>query len=168
MKTPPPPRKPQDSETLLTLIVLNPQLNTHTGFCDEGQLLHLADDAAYIAAMRHALCKRTNTGATSTFKFLGQAMLNDLVTCHAHVAATGNRSMLVEVKLEMYPPPYTESHLLASGDFVYVLAEADYEPLRVPGLQGKTPEEAVRIEAAKSRLLALKAKISNSSNQSKC
>ncbi len=163
MTNPPPARLLRESRTSLTLIVLHPQLNPHTGFCDEGQLLHLADDAAYIAAMRHALCRRASTGAVSSFKFTDQARINDLVVCHAHVAATGNRSMLVEISLEVFSPPYVESRPLATGDFLYVLMEADYSPLKVPPLEearkephhttvpGKIPDARERLAAIKTR-----------------
>lgn len=134
------------SKAELTTLVM-PHMQNVLGDLFGGHLLAMVDQAAAVAAIRHA----GGPAVTASFDrvdFKERIPVGALVTCHATVDYVGNSSM--DVSVEVY------SENVASGELrhthtarvVFVAIDDQGQPRRVPRLVPETPEEQARHERA--------------------
>ncbi len=135
------------SKAELTTLVM-PHMQNVLGDLFGGHLLAMVDQAAAVAAIRHA----GGPAVTASFDrvdFKERIPVGALVTCHATVDYVGNSSM--DVSVEVY------SENVASGErrhthtarVVFVAIDDRGQPRRVPRLVPETPEEQARHERAR-------------------
>ena len=135
------------SKAELTTLVM-PHMQNVLGDLFGGHLLAMVDQAAAVAAIRHA----GGPAVTASFDrvdFKERIPVGALVTCHATVDYVGNSSM--DVSVEVY------SENVASGErrhthtarVVFVAIDDQGQPRRVPRLVPETPEEQARYERAR-------------------
>ena len=115
-----------------------------------GDLMALVDQAAAVAAMRHAGGPAV-TKSIDRLDFHHAIPVGALVTCLATVDFVGNSSMLISVQV------YSEN--IASGArvhthtarVVFVAIDRSHQPCRVPRLIPETVEEQARYAAARAQ-----------------
>lgn len=116
-----------------------------------GRLMEWIDDAAGIAARRHAGCEIT-TVAVDKLEFHYPAFLNDIITIEAWVTHVERTSM--EVRADTYvEDTFTgERRMINHAYLTEVCIDANGRPTPVPwGLVAHTPEEHAECEAARKR-----------------
>jgi len=91
------PKNPRQSRVVLNTLMM-PEHANHFGNVHGGIIMKLADEAAAIAAMRHAQ-KRAVTVAMDSMTFKQPVQIGDLVTCTAHVTYVSKSSMEVNVEV---------------------------------------------------------------------
>ena len=127
-----------------------PHMQNVLGDLFGGDLMALVDQAAAVAAMRHAGGPAV-TKSIDRLDFHQPIPVGSLVTCSAAVEYVGNSSMYITV--EVY------SEMLATGTrththtahVVFVAIDRDRKPRRVPRLLAETDDERARYQAAQAR-----------------
>jgi acyl-CoA hydrolase len=131
----------------LTTLVMPHMLNVLNDLFG-GHLLSMVDQAAAVAAIRHA----GGPAVTASFDkvdFKERIPLGALVTCLAQVDYVGNSSMDVSVEVfSEHVPTGTRRHT-HSARVVFVAIDDKGQPRRVPRLVPETPEEMERYERAR-------------------
>jgi acyl-CoA hydrolase len=115
-----------------------------------GHLLSMVDQAAAVAAVRHA----GGPAVTVSFDrvdFREPIHAGTLVTCCATVDYVGNSSMDVSVEVYAENVPTGERRHTHSARVVFVAIDEHGHPTRVPRLVPGTPEEQERYERARQR-----------------
>lgn len=154
---PAPSKTVADTKTCLTQMVLYPQTDAATGLAKPGVITYLADDTAFVTALKFSEAKRLSTVNVSEFRFLADVHFHDLLTCTAHVTAVGKTSMLIQAVVEAWAPPYHQSRRVASGDFVYVVTAFHQEGDALPTLTAHNQAEAETLQQGQARLAEIKA-----------
>ena len=132
-----------------------PHMQNVLGDLFGGDLMALVDQAAAVAAMRHAGGPAV-TKSIDRLDFHHSIPVGALVTCYATVDYVGNSSM--DITVEVY------SERLSTGQrqhthtarVVFVAIDRDRRPVRVPRLLAETEEERARYERARLRYEARK------------
>jgi acyl-CoA hydrolase len=115
-----------------------------------GWVMKLCDDAAVIAATRHA-GGRVVTAAVDEMRFLSPVHVGDLITLRATVNAAWRTSMEVGVRVEAENVGAgTISHTCTAYFTMVALDEAE-RPLPLPALVPETPDEERRHREAQLR-----------------
>jgi acyl-CoA hydrolase len=130
-----------------------PHMQNVLGDLFGGELMALVDQAAAVAAMRHAGGPAV-TKSVDRLDFHQPIPVGALVTCCATVDFVGNSSM--DITVEVF------SEQIATGvrihthtaHVVFVAIDRSRQPRRVPRLVAETPEELARYEVARSRYQA--------------
>jgi acyl-CoA hydrolase len=115
-----------------------------------GVIMHLCDEAAGIAAIRHA-GGRVVTAGVDRMTFLNPVYIGQLVTLRATVNAAWRTSMEVGVRVE--------SENVSTGDVTHtstayvtmVALDDEGRPAAVPAISPETPEEQRRAREAQLR-----------------
>ena len=137
------------SRAQLTSLVMPHMLNVLNHLFG-GHLLAMVDQAAAVAAIRHA----GGPAVTARFDrvdFKERISAGALVTCTASVDYVGNSSMDVTVEVTSEDVPTGARRITHTAHVVFVAIDANGRPRRVPRLVPETPEESARYEAAKQR-----------------
>jgi len=133
--------------TITTFVM--PDMQNGLGDLFGGHLMALVDQAAAVAAIRHAGCQAV-TASIHRVDFRESIPVGALVTCEAAVDYVGNSSM--DISVEVY------SEDIRSGlkrhthhaKVVFVAIDDARRPTRVPRLVAETDEEKVRYAAAEA------------------
>jgi acyl-CoA hydrolase len=121
------------------------------GFVHGGTVLKLADEAAALAAMRHA-SRRVVTGGLDRVAFLVPIERGELITLSASVNAVWRTSMEVGVRVTAERPGRDgEPRHTNSAYFTMVALDDDGRPTPVPGLTCAGEEERRREREAQVR-----------------
>ncbi|NNG17365.1 MAG: acyl-CoA thioesterase [Gemmatimonadales bacterium] len=143
-----PPSRPMSfSRSELTQVVM-PHMQNVLGDLFGGQLMALVDQAAAVAAIRHAGGPAV-TASIDRVDFREPIPIGALVTCTASVDYVGNSSMdiTVEVYAEIVSTGVTRhTH---TAHVVFVAIDEHRRPKRVPRLVPETEEEQARFERAR-------------------
>ncbi len=144
------PRKPPAfSRTTLRQFMLpehaNPFGNVHGG-----ALLKLVDEAAAIAAMRHAQ-RPCVTVAIDSITFLSPVRIGQLVSCTATVNYVGRSSIEVGVSVSAEDVLTGMTSHTNTACCVYVALDEQGRPVEVPGLALETIEQQRAWDAARAR-----------------
>ena len=134
------------SRAELTTLVMPSMLNVLNDLFG-GHLLSMVDQAAAVAAIRHA----GGPAVTASFDrvdFRDRIGVGALVTCIATVDFVGNSSMDVSVEVYSEHVPTGVRRHTHSAHVVFVAIDAIGKPTRVPRLIPETPEEHERYERA--------------------
>lgn len=120
--------------------VMMPVHANHYGNVHGGTILKLVDEAAFVAATKHA---RMNVVVASMdhIDFKHPVNVGDLLTLKAAVFNVGRTSMDIEVEIEA--EKIKEGKVLAVGSAYLTMVALDGKgkPDKVPGLILKTPQE---------------------------
>jgi acyl-CoA hydrolase len=149
----PPDSRPMSLSVGSITTFVMPHMQNVRGDLFGGELMALVDQAAAVAAIRHAGGPAV-TASIERVDFRERIPVGALVTCAATVDYVGNSSM--DISVEVY------SEIVSSGDrrhthtahVVFVAVDDKGKPRRVPRLVPETDEEReryARAEAARRR-----------------
>jgi acyl-CoA hydrolase len=113
-----------------------------------GDLMALVDQAAAVAAIRHAGGPAV-TRSVHRLDFRESIPVGALVTCLSTVDYVGNSSMDITVEVFAENVSTGETRHTHSAHVVFVAVGHDRKPRRVPRLMPETPEEMARYERAR-------------------
>ena len=135
------------SRAELTTLVM-PHMQNVLGDLFGGALMALVDQAAAVAAIRHAAGPAV-TASIDRVDFRERIPVGALVTCLATVDYVGNSSM--DVSIEVYSEMVStgERRHTHSAHAVFVAIDEQGRPKRVPRLVAETAEEMERYEKAR-------------------
>jgi len=114
-----------------------------------GHLLSMVDQAAAVAAIRHA----GGPAVTASFDrvdFRDRIGVGALVTCAAQVEFVGNSSMDVAVEVYSEEVATGERRHTHTARVIFVAIDDKGRPRRVPRLVPETPEQIARYERART------------------
>ncbi|HKV73153.1 MAG TPA: acyl-CoA thioesterase, partial [Gemmatimonadales bacterium] len=120
-----------------------------------GELMALVDQAAAIAAIRHAGGPAV-TASIDRVDFRERIPVGALVTCHATVDFVGNSSMDITVEVYAEHIPTGNRRHTHTAHVVFVAIDDKGKPSRVPRLVAETDEERARYEKARLHRESLK------------
>jgi acyl-CoA hydrolase len=115
-----------------------------------GTIMRLADEAAALAAIKHAR-KRVVTVGMDRMDFLVPIYVGDLVTLSATVNAAWNTSMEVGVRVEAENPRAGTIRHTNTAYITMVALEESGDPGPVPPLRAESPVERRRMREAEFR-----------------
>lgn len=120
----------------------NPLGNVHGGV-----IMKLVDEAAAVAAVRHAR-RAVVTAAIDSMSFLSPVYIGNLLTLKASVNWVGSTSMEVGVRVEAENLITGKVTHTSSAYVVYVAIDREGRPVPVPPLILEADEDRRRLEAA--------------------
>ncbi len=135
------------SRAELTTLVM-PHMQNVLGDLFGGQLLAMVDQAAAVAAIRHAGGPAV-TASIDRVNFRERIPIGALVTCAASVDYVGNSSMDISVEVYSEKVSTGERRHTHTAYVVFVAIDDHGKPKRVPRLIAETPEEQARYERAR-------------------
>lgn len=112
-----------------------------------GNIMAMVDQAAAIAAIRHAGGKAV-TASIHRVDFRERIPMGSLVTCLAQVEYVGNSSMDITVEVFAEQPSTGERRQTHTARVVFVAIDDYGRPKRVPRLVAETADEQERYAAA--------------------
>ncbi len=115
-----------------------------------GTIMKLADEAAALAAIKHAR-RRVVTVGMDRMAFLVPIYVGELVTLRATVNAAWHSSMEVGVRVEAENPLAGETRHTNTAYLTMVGLDADGRPAPVPPLRADTPVAQRRLREAELR-----------------
>jgi acyl-CoA hydrolase len=115
-----------------------------------GTVMRLADEAAGLAAIRHAR-RRVVTAGMDRMDFLHPVRVGEVVTFAATVNAAWHTSMEVGVRIEAENPFTGESRHTATAYLTMVALDESGRPTPVPAVIAATPAEQRRMREAELR-----------------
>jgi acyl-CoA hydrolase len=135
------------SRAELTTIVM-PHMQNVLGDLFGGHLMSLVDQAAAVAAIRHAGGPAV-TASIDRVDFRERIPVGALVSCTATVDYVGNTSMDVSVEVYSENVATGERKHTHTAHVVFVAIDQQGKPKRVPRLIAETDEERARFERAR-------------------
>lgn len=143
------PRKPSDSYTMMTEIVLPNDTNVF-GNLMGGRLMYWMDIAAAIAAQRHCNAPVV-TASVDNISFENPVKLGNTVHIEAKVSRAFHTSM--EVHLRVWGEDFTQQYKYKSNEayYTFVALDPNRKPRQVPPLVPETPEEIRLFDGALRR-----------------
>ena len=135
------------SRAVLTTIVM-PHMQNVLGDLFGGHLLSLVDQAAAVAAIRHAGGPAV-TASIDRVDFRERIPVGSLVTCSATVDFVGNSSIEVSVEVHSENVATGERTQTHTAHVVFVAIDELGKPKRVPRLIPESAEEHARFERAR-------------------
>lgn len=127
-----------------------PHMQNVLGDLFGGHLMALVDQAAAVAAIRHAGGPAV-TKSIDRLDFHHPIPVGALVTCRSTVDYVGNSSMDITVHVYSETVSTGESRQTHTAHVVFVAIDANRKPRRVPRLVSETAEEMERYEKARVR-----------------
>jgi acyl-CoA hydrolase len=147
--TPIPDSRPMSySRGEITTFVM-PHMQNMLGDLFGGHLMALVDQAAAVAAIRHAGGPAV-TASIDRVDFRARIPVGALVTCIATVDYVGNSSMDITIEVTAERPSTGEKQHTHTAHAVFVAIDAEGRPKRVPRLVAETDEERQRMERARA------------------
>lgn len=135
------------SRSELTKLVM-PHMQNVLGNLFGGELMSMVDQAAAVAAIRHA-GGPVVTAVIDRVDFREPIPIGALLTCTATVDFVGNSSMDITVEVYSEKVSTGERRHTNTAHVIFVAIDANGMPMRVPRLRPETPEEEARYEAAR-------------------
>ena len=126
-----------------------PHMQNVRGDLFGGELMALVDQAAAVAAIRHAGGPAV-TASIERVDFRERIPVGALVTCAATVDYVGNSSMDITVEVYAERVSSGEKRHTHTAHVVFVAVDAEGKPTRVPRLVPGTVEERERYARAES------------------
>src|SRR3989338_2684489 len=146
-----------ESETILSEVMMPIHAN-HFGNVHGGTILRLVDEAAFVAATKHAR-KKVGMGSMDHIVFRHPVNIGDILTLKARLCYVGSSSMEVEVDIET--ERLKEGKILDVGSAYLTMVALDERgrAVKVPRLVLKSAKEKLKSKEAlarrKRRLLKL-------------
>ncbi len=145
----PTPRKPADSVTVITELMMPNQVN-NLGNVSGGEVLAMVDRAAAVAAIRHA-GRPCVTVSIDRVDFKEPIRSGELVTCLARVNYVGTTSIEVGVRVDAENPLTGVKRHTNTCLLTFVAIDEVHRPTRVPPLDLTDPGDRRRYEAGRKR-----------------
>ncbi|MDP9143855.1 MAG: acyl-CoA thioesterase [Actinomycetota bacterium] len=143
------PSRPMSfSHGTITTFVM-PDMQNGLGDLFGGHLMALVDQAAAVAAIRHAGCQAV-TASIDRVDFREPIPVGALVTCEATVDFVGNSSMDITVEVYSENVRTSEKRHTHTAHVVFVAIDESRKPKRVPRLLAETDEERERYARAEA------------------
>jgi acyl-CoA hydrolase len=143
------PKPVRDSQVEMLELVL-PQHTNPLGNVLGGHVMHLMDQAAAAAAVRH--CRRPCvTAEVDKLDFRSPIKLGEFIILKASVNAAFHTSMEVGVRVESEHPLTGERRHTSSAYFTFVALDDLGKPTAVPALRPESPDEERRFHDALRR-----------------
>lgn len=143
------PKRVAESRVVLCTL-MNPAHANALGHVHGGEIMKLADEAAGLAAMRHARAAAV-TVAIDSMTFDKPIYVGNMVTLTAELTYTGRTSMEIRVAVSA-EDPLTGSQVHTNlAYFVFVAIDPQGKPQPVPPLAIETPQEQLRFQQAQER-----------------
>jgi acyl-CoA hydrolase len=137
--------------TITTFVM--PHMQNVLGDLFGGELMALVDQAAAVAAIRHAGGPAV-TASIDRVDFRERIRVGSLVTCEATVDFVGNSSMDITVEVYAETVSTGERRHTHTAHVVFVAIDETGTPRRVPRLIPETPAERERYQRAEMHRLA--------------
>ncbi|MEN9580269.1 MAG: hypothetical protein RJA70_3278 [Pseudomonadota bacterium] len=134
-----PKKRPRDSAATLSQFMM-PEHSNPTGQIHGGLIMKMIDEAAAIAAMRHAQ-RPVLTVVVDSVTFRSPVHVGQLLTLNANVTYVGRTSMEVEVHVVAEDPVRGTVTHTNSAFLVFVALDDAQRPTEVPGLLLESDEE---------------------------
>ena len=122
----------------------------NSGNVHGGVIMHLCDEVAGIAAVRHSGL-RVVTAAMDRMTFLHPVYVGDLLTLKATVNAAWRTSMEVGVRVEAEDVRSGDVRHVSAAYLTMVALDEEGQPTAVPELTPETPDEQRRAREAQLR-----------------
>ena len=132
-----------------------PHMQNVRGDLFGGELMALVDQAAAVAAIRHAGGPAV-TASIERVDFRERIPVGALVTCSATVDYVGNSSMDITVEVYAERVSSGERRHTHTAHVVFVAVDENGKPTRVPRLRPETDEERERYARAEAHRRAEK------------
>jgi acyl-CoA hydrolase len=145
---PPDSRLMSHSVGTITTFVM-PHMQNVRGDLFGGELMALVDQAAAVAAIRHAGGPAV-TASIDRVDFRERIPVGSLVTCEATVDFVGNSSMDITVEVYAEQVSTGERRHTHTAHVVFVAIDDEGKPVRVPRLVPETDEERARYRRAEA------------------
>ena len=139
----------QQSEIVLSVLMM-PEHANHFGHVHGGILMKLSDEAAAIAAMRHA-ARPAVTVAMDSMTFQQPVQIGHLVTFRARVTYVSRSSMEIRVMVTAEDPISGEKTHTNQAHLVFVALNDQGRPTAVPPLLLEDQESKELFAAGKKR-----------------
>jgi uncharacterized protein (TIGR00369 family) len=138
-----------ESETVLSEVMM-PAYANHYGSVHGGTILKLVDEAAFVAATKHA---RQNVVMASMdhIVFKHPVNIGDMLNIRARLVYVGRTSMEVEVEIETEKLKEGKTLKIGSANLTMVALDEKGRPSRVPGIILRTDKERLKSKSALSR-----------------
>jgi acyl-CoA hydrolase len=136
------------SRAELTQIVM-PSMQNVLGDLFGGHLMAMVDQAAAVAAIRHAGGPAV-TASIDRVDFRERIPVGALVICAATVDYVGNSSMSLSIEVYSEIPSTGERKHTHTAHAVFVAIDTNGKPKRVPRLIAETEEEKARYERTRA------------------
>ena len=127
-----------------------PHMQNVLGDLFGGHLMTLVDQAAAVAAIRHAGAPAV-TKSIDRLDFHHPIPVGALVTCYATVDYVGNSSMDITVEVFSEDVSTGARKQTHTAYVVFVAIDRERRPRRVPRLVPESPEEQARFDRARVR-----------------
>ena len=127
-----------------------PHMQNVLGDLFGGHLMTLVDQAAAVAAIRHAGGPAV-TKSIDRLDFHHPIPVGALVTCYATVDYVGRSSMDISVQVYSETVSTGERKHTHTARVVFVAIDRERKPVRVPRLVPATEEERIRFDTARIR-----------------
>ena len=144
----PPESRPMSYSRGEISTIVMPHMQNVLGDLFGGNLMALVDQAAAVAAIRHAGGPAV-TAMIDRVDFRERIPVGALVTCVGTVDYVGNSSMDITVEVYAENPSSGERRHTHTAHVVFVAVDEKGKPKRVPRLVPETPEEHARFERAR-------------------
>ena len=143
-----PPSRPMSFSVGSITTFVMPHMQNVRGDLFGGELMALVDQAAAVAAIRHAGGPAV-TRSIHRLDFHRAIPVGALVTCVATVDYVGRSSMDITVEVFSEQVSTGEREHTHSAHVVFVAVDQHKKPIEVPRLVPETPEEQARYEKAR-------------------
>jgi acyl-CoA hydrolase len=150
-----PESRPMSHATGTITTFVMPHMQNVRGDLFGGELMALVDQAAAVAAIRHAGGPAV-TASIDRVDFRERIPVGALVTCIATVDFVGNTSMDITVEVYAETVSTGERRHSNTAHVVFVAIDEHGKPKRVPRLVPETEEERQRYARAEAHRLGLK------------
>lgn len=141
-----------------TCMVMEPYHSNIMGNVHGGELMKMMDNAAGIAAFKHAKGDAV-TARVDEIVFRKPVQIGDIVTCVGQLTYVGRSSMQIMVSIyvnDFSTEEMPEASLTAFFTMVHLV---DGVPTEVPRLLPKTPEDQALYELGEKKYYEIKAKL---------
>lgn len=138
-----------ESETVLSEVMM-PAYANHYGSVHGGTILKLVDEAAFVAATKHAR-KNVVMASMDHIVFKHSVNIGDMLNIRARLVYVGRTSMEVEVEIEAEKLKEGKTLKIGSANLTMVALDERGRPTRVPGIILRTDKERLKSKAALSR-----------------
>jgi acyl-CoA hydrolase len=144
----------QSSRGEITTFVM-PHMQNVLGDLFGGHLMALVDQAAAVAAIRHAGGPAV-TKSIDRLDFHHPIPVGALVTCYSAVEYVGRSSMYITVEVYAEKVSTGDRQHTHTAHVVFVAIDPQRRPAQVPRLTAETPDEERRFALARARYEARK------------
>ncbi len=135
------------SATTMSKLMTPDEANVY-GNVHGGAILKYIDEAAAVAAWRHARVPKVVTVSLERMDFREPVYIGDILVIKATVRHVGRTSMLVGVRVEAENPTTGEVRHTASCYMTFVALDRNNKPTVVPAVVANTAEEKAKMQKA--------------------